>query len=52
MEIRDEFGHGEIDIVVGSKKENESCALTIVERKTGNDIWVKLESHHRKWHKA
>lgn len=45
VEFREEFGHWEIDTVMGSKKENEPCALTITERKTRNSIWVKAESH-------
>lgn len=45
VKTREEFGHWEIDTVVGSKKENEPCTLTIVERKTRKAIWIKAENH-------
>ncbi len=45
VELREEFGHWEIDTVVGSKKESEPCVLTVVERKTRHAIWVKAENH-------
>ena len=45
VKLREEFGHWEIDTVFGSKKENEPCVLTIVERKTRNSIWLKAENH-------
>ncbi len=45
VELREEFGHWEIDTVVGSKRESDPCALTIVERKTRNSIWIKAENH-------
>ncbi len=45
VEWREEFGHWEIDTVVGSKKEKEPCVLTITERKTRNSIWVKAHNH-------
>jgi IS30 family transposase len=40
-----EFGHWEIDTVVGSKNENEPVVLTLVERKTRYCIWVIAENH-------
>lgn len=45
VELREEFGHWEIDTVVGSKKEKEPCVLTITERKTRHSIWVKAHNH-------
>jgi len=31
---RSEFGHGEADLVIGSKKEDDVALLTMIERKT------------------
>ena len=45
VELREEFGHWEIDTVVGSKREEEPCAMTLVERKTRFAIWVKAADH-------
>ncbi len=41
---REEFGHWEIDTVVGEKSNNDSVLLTILERKTRNAIIHKIVS--------
>lgn len=45
VELRTEFGHWEIDTVIGKKDENEPCVLTLVERLTRMCIWVKAQNH-------
>ena len=45
VELREEFGHWEVDTVLGSKYEDEPCVVTLTERKTRNCIWVKAASH-------
>ena len=45
VKLREEFGHWEVDTVVGSKHEEEPCTVTIVERKTRKSIWVKAADH-------
>lgn len=45
VELREEFGHWEVDTVLGSKYEDEPCAVTLVERKTRKAIWVKAANH-------
>lgn len=45
VELREEFGHWEADTVVGGKKEDEPCTVTLVERKTRKSIWVKVANH-------
>lgn len=45
VELREEFGHWEVDTVLGSKYENEPCAVTLVERKTRHSIWIKAANH-------
>ena len=42
---REKFGHWEIDTVVGSKREDEPCIVTLVERKTRHSLWVKATDH-------
>lgn len=42
VESRQEFGHWEADTVMGSDKHH--CLLTLVERKTGKAIIMKLQS--------
>ena len=44
-ELREEFGHWEVDTVVGSKCESEPCTVTMVERKTCKAIWIKAADH-------
>lgn len=41
---REEFGHWEIDTVIGQKSHNDCVLLTILERKTRNAIIEKIES--------
>ncbi|MGL5245456.1 MAG: IS30 family transposase, partial [Sarcina sp.] len=41
---REEFGHWEIDTVIGEKSNNDYALLTLVERKTRNAIIRKIES--------
>ena len=43
--FRAEFGHWEIDTVIGKKDEGEPCILTLVERMTRMCIWVKAQNH-------
>lgn len=45
VELREEFGHWEVDTVVGSKHEDEPCTVTMVERKTREAIWIKASDH-------
>ena len=45
VKFRTEFGHWEIDTVIGKKDENEPCVLTLVERMTRMCIWVKARNH-------
>lgn len=45
VETREEFGHWEVDTVIGSKNENEPCAVTLVERKVRKCIWIKATDH-------
>lgn len=45
VNFRTEFGHWEIDTVIGKKDENEPCVLTLVERMTRMCIWVKARNH-------
>ncbi len=45
VELREEFGHWEVDTVLGSKYEDEPCTVTLVERKTREAIWIKAANH-------
>ena len=45
VELREEFGHWEVDTVLGSKYEDEPCTVTMTERKTRNSIWIKAANH-------
>ncbi len=42
IEGRETFGHWEMDTVKGKKKVTKSCLLVLTERKTRNEIVVKL----------
>lgn len=42
---RSEFGHWELDSVIGKRNKDEPCVLTLVERKTRNSLWIKLADH-------
>ena len=41
----DEFGHWEIDSVLGKKNENEPVVIALTERKFRNSIWLKARNH-------
>jgi len=43
VKLREEFGHWEIDTVIGKKQADEPVLLTLVERKTGFELLYKLE---------
>ena len=45
IDTREEFGHWEIDSVIGQKKEGQSQVMTIVERKYRKSIWLKVRDH-------
>lgn len=45
VDTREEFGHWEIDSVIGRKVEGESQVMTIVERKLRESIWIKIRDH-------
>jgi IS30 family transposase len=44
VEDREEFGHWEIDTVIGSKSKEDESLLTMVERKTRNALIRKIPS--------
>ena len=41
---REEFGHFEMDLVLGKKGKNKECLLTLIERKTRFEIVIKLKN--------
>lgn len=43
IETREEFGHWEIDTVIGRKTKEDGVLLTLTERKTRNNIIMKME---------
>lgn len=45
VEKRTEFGHWEIDSVLGLKDESEPVVMTLVERMTRNALWIKARDH-------
>ncbi len=45
IDTRREFGHWEIDSVLGKKGKDEPVVVTIVERKLRKSIWVKAADH-------
>lgn len=45
VDFRTEFGHWEVDTVIGKKDVAEPCVLTLVERMTRMCIWVKAQNH-------
>lgn len=45
VELREEFGHWEIDSVIGKKKDTEPAVMTIVERKLRISLWIKVKNH-------
>lgn len=42
IETRQEFGHWEIDTVIGKKTKDDNVLLTIVERQTRNALFLKI----------
>ena len=45
VKFRTEFGHWEVDTVIGRQDESEPCVLTLVERMTRMSIWTIVENH-------
>lgn len=45
IDSREEFGHWEIDSVLGKKNENEPAVVVLTERKLRNSIWIKVKNH-------
>ena len=45
VELREEFGHWEIDSVLGKKDENEPAVVVLTERKLRESIWLKVKNH-------
>lgn len=45
IEKREEFGHWEMDSVIGKRKQSKNTLLTLTERKTRNEIIFKLPNH-------
>lgn len=45
IEEREEFGHWEMDSVVGRRGKSKNTLLTLTERKTRNEIIFKLQDH-------
>ena len=45
VELREEFGHWEIDSVIGKKKDTEPVVMTIIERKLRMSLWIKVKNH-------
>ena len=48
VDLREEFGHWEIDSVLGKKNENEPAVVALTERKLRNSIWLKVKDHSAK----
>ena len=45
VNLRTEFGHWEIDTVIGKQDEGEPCVLTLTERMTRMCLWIKARNH-------
>ena len=45
IDMRKEFGHWEIDSVLGKKGEKEATVIALTERKYRKSIWLKVEDH-------
>jgi len=45
VNLREEFGHWEIDSVLGKKKDTKPAIMTIVKRKTRMSLWIKIKDH-------
>lgn len=48
VELREKFGHWEIDSVIGKKKDTEPAIMTTVERKLRMSLWIKVKNHTAK----
>lgn len=48
VESREEFGHWEIDTLIGAKDKNDPVLLTLVERKTRFEIILKIDRKDEK----
>lgn len=48
VDTRDEFGHWEIDSVLGKKGDNEPAVLVLTERMVRASIWLKVPDHSAK----
>ena len=42
---REEFGHWELDSVLGKKGKNEPAVVALTERKLRHSIWLKVKDH-------
>ena len=45
VDLREEFGHWEIDSVLGKQNENEPTVIALTERKYRETIWLKAKNH-------
>ena len=45
IDLREEFGHWEIDSVLGRKTGKEPAIMVLTERKSRNSIWIKVKDH-------
>lgn len=45
IDLREEFGHWEIDSVLGRKTRKEPAVMVLTERKSRNSIWIKVKDH-------
>ena len=45
VEAREDFGHWEIDSILGKKGENEPAVISLTERKHRQSLWLKVKDH-------
>lgn len=45
VELREEFGHWEIDSVLGKMLEDEPAIVVLTERKIRESLWLKVKDH-------
>ena len=45
VDTREEFGHWEIDSVIGLKEKTEPAIMSLNERKSRMSIWIKIKDH-------
>ena len=45
VDSREEFGHWELDSIIGIKKGNEPVVITLTERMLRMSIWIKARDH-------